>query len=398
MAEFYNRQIVSCLAVIFLQTFGGGLRPFSARETAVEIALAGLLLNFMFLIKISGFVLGLMILLAGCLLPGHTIRRLLNLSATLGVFGALSTIEFWVTGLEFIPVLRDYELAANARVTFSFTRVLSGMIAAPLVNSVALLLLFSVSQNADEARVSFRTRGLIIGSFAACQYALNMTNSSFPGMGLAPAAVTSLVACMCVKAVSQLPNTFESWWRKLTPSRLAYGPLREAIPLLIFALVLAPEVVASLIGIGSSTVVSLKLKATYVVTAGKGLSFKVVNYNEARQWNDAVTAIASLNLGHNAIINLDHANPFPVLFLAPPPKGIYRWDDFGYKLPGGAVLKWQDVIGDACVVTIPVNAFDNDVKRRLVDVVQSKLAIDFEVVYQDELWSIYRRTGDCGTA
>src|SRR5262249_2841473 len=57
ISEFYNRHIMSALAVLFLQTLGGEPTP-SKREIAVEVALAGILLNVMFMTKISGFLLG----------------------------------------------------------------------------------------------------------------------------------------------------------------------------------------------------------------------------------------------------------------------------------------------------------------------------------------------------
>ena len=111
--------------------------------------------------------------------------------------------------------------------------------------------------------------------------------------------------------------------------------------------------------------------------------------------NDAVAAIASLNLGHEAIANLDFANPFPVLFLAPPPKGIQVWWDFGFNVPRDVKLEWYNVIGDACVVTVPLQPDEPKTAVRLAQVVQPKLARDFKIVYQNEFWSIYQKTRDC---
>ena len=101
MSGFYNRQIVAALAVLFLLTFSGGSR-LSRGENALEIALFAFLLNVLFLIKISGLVVGLMILLAGCLLQGRAVYRLLNLCAALLLFGAITAIELKVTGLELL--------------------------------------------------------------------------------------------------------------------------------------------------------------------------------------------------------------------------------------------------------------------------------------------------------
>jgi hypothetical protein len=223
-------------------------------------------------------------------------------------------------------------------------------------------------------------------------------------MWLAPAAVASLAVCMGVQPVAWQAGHVESWWRRIAPSRLAEISFRDAIPLLIFVLVLAPQVLGSIVGIAFGALVSFGIESPYVVTAGKGVSFSVLRLFEpnvyARSVNDAVTAIASLNLDREAILTLDHSNPFPVLFLAPPPKGegIYRWDDLGFNGPRGAALESQEVIGDACVVTIPERPVLPEVTAQLVDIVRSKLTTDFEIVYQDEFWSIYRRTKDCATA
>ena len=398
MSEFYNRQIMSALAVLFLQTFSGG-SVSSTRENAIEVALAACLLNIMFLTKISGFLLGLMILLAGCLLQGRTARRLLNLCAALLAFAAMTAIEFKVTGLELSPIIQDYEVAAHAHLTFSFLELVGNLISWPLVGSVTLLVLFAASQNLRELCREFRCIGLIVTTYTACQFALNMTNSIDPNMWLAPAAIASLAVCMRAKPAGQQAGGSESWWHRFAPSRLAEISAQEAIPLIIFAVVLAPEIRASIVGVTTGASESLGIGSPYVVTAGKGISFRSWRPGAyEKSLNDAVSAISSLNLGYEAIANLDFANPFPVLFLAPPPQGIQVYWDFGNNVPQGALLEWQDVIGDACVVTIPVEPESTDSKDRLVEIVRSKLAADFKIVYQDKFWSIYRRTGDCATA
>ncbi len=63
--------------------------------------------------------------------------------------------------------------------------------------------------------------------------------------------------------------------------------------------------------------------------------------------------LGCLALKYDSIANLDQSNPFPVLFLAPPPKGIQVWWRFGVSVPQGAVLEWPNVIGDGCVITVP---------------------------------------------
>ena len=170
-------------------------------------------------------------------------------------------------------------------------------------------------------------------------------------------------------------------------------------------LVLVPQIIASIVGITIGTLVSLGIEGPpVVITTGTGVSLRSLPWPGHdsliydKSLNQSVAAIASLKLDHEAIANLDFANPFPVLFLAPPPKGIQVWWDWGFSVPRDAMLKWQDVIGDACVVTIPAQPGSPNVTARLFEVVRSKLATDFEMVHQDALWSIYRQTRDCATA
>jgi hypothetical protein len=101
---------------------------------------------------------------------------------------------------------------------------------------------------------------------------------------------------------------------------------------------------------------------------------------------DAVIAIDGLGLTHERIETLDTVNPFPVLFLAPAPKGIHVWWNFGYNLPKDAPLSWRAVIGDACVVTLPLKPLYPGVTRKLSDEVNSVLQSDFKIVYEDKRW------------
>jgi hypothetical protein len=394
MAAFYNRQIMSALAVLFLQTFGS--RSISSiRGNAIEVALAAGLLNIMFLTKISGFLLGLIVSLAGCLLRGRTAHRILSLCATVLAFAAITAIEFKVAGLEFLPVIKDYRVAAKAvSDSHSFFDVVGNLISWPFVSSVTLLVLFAVSQPFWKLRL--RCVGLIIGTYAACQFALNMTNSSGPSMWLAPAAIACLVVSMSASPAAEQAGGSESWWRRFAPSWLAEISVREAIPLIIFVIVLVPEIKSSVVAVKRDALVLLGIEKPYVVTAGKGISFRLLRPRVSL--NDAIAAISSLNLSHEKIANLDYFNPFPVLFLAPPPLGIQVYWDFTNNVPEGAPLEWEDVIGDACVVTIPVQPEGSRIKNRLVEVARSKLTTDFETVYQDKFWSIYRKIGGCVSA
>jgi hypothetical protein len=160
----------------------------------------------------------------------------------------------------------------------------------------------------------------------------------------------------------------------------------------------------SLVGFFVGSLVSFGIEASYVVSAGKGINFTLLKFPRRgvgeyeSSLNHAVSAIASLNLDREPIASLDWPNPFPVLFLAPPPKGVYAWSFWGINGPEGTVLTWQEIIGDACVVTVPARPNSPQLANPLADMVRPKLAADFKIVYRDELWTIYRRTQGCTTA
>src|SRR5262249_4712834 len=141
---------------------------------------------------------------------------------------------------------------------------------------------------------------------------------------------------------------------------------------------------------------ALGITAPYIITAGDGVGlWGYPGGGGEKSFNDAAKGIASFKHYHEGISNLDFLNTFSGLFFSPPPQGHHGLFDWGYNIPHHTVLNWYDVIGDACVVTIPAVPFDGEAKHRLLDVVRSKLDGDFEVVYQDGSWSIYRRSLDC---
>jgi hypothetical protein len=401
MAGFYNRLVDAALAILFLQTFG---EPQHRQPSAIEIALTAFLLNVLFSTKVSGLFLGLAILLAGCLSRRDAFARIMNLCAVLLAFMAIAAAEFAATGLEFIPVIQDYELAARARMTHSFYDFARGIAFWPLASSVALLLLFAVGHGARERRIDALRLCLLIGTYAACQFALKMATDFGASISLAPAAVASLAGCLGAKPIAWPPDGFNSAQRRLAFSRLGKISVRDAIPFLIFAWVLIPQMMGSLAGLFVGSLVLFGIETSYVVSAGKGINFTLLKFPRSgigeyeRSLNGAVSAIASLGLEHESIANVDFPNPFPVLFLAPPPRGVYGWSFWGFNAPEGTVLKWQEIIGDACVVTVPARPNIPGLAGPLADMVRPKLAADFKVVYRDELWTIYRRTQGCTAA
>jgi hypothetical protein len=402
MMAFYNRLSASTLAVLFLHTFGDRSFTNVARDRCAimsGVALSAFLLNVLFLTKISAFLLGIFIIIIGCTTQTRFVPKFVTLCATIGVFGAVTAIEFKVTGLDFIAVIREYAVAARARSHYSIHDVVQSLANGPFITSIALLLVFGLLQrpNPQGPTSGLRARGIIIGCYAGCQFALNMTNAGPPTMWLAPAAIVSLTTCIDMKETVWRTRQSENRSQSFDFYMLGDVSLREAAPFLVFALVLFRQILGSMLGVGVAVSMALGITAPYVITAGHAVSLWVYPGGAyEKSLNDAVKAIASLKLDQEVIANLDFSNTFSILFLAPPPKGNYTWYAWGYNIPYDAALNWYDVIGDACVVTIPAVSFYPGVTRRLVNVVQLKLATEFEVVYQDASWSIYQRSHDCG--
>jgi hypothetical protein len=94
-------------------------------------------------------------------------------------------------------------------------------------------------------------------------------------------------------------------------------------------------------------------------------------------------------------------NPFPALFLGPAPKGVSVYWHFNNKrgnVPIGYRPRWQEIIGDACIITEPKHPITPaaEYSEPLIDAVQERLTSAFIIVYEDELWKIWKHNSDCG--
>ena len=140
------------------------------------------------------------------------------------------------------------------------------------------------------------------------------------------------------------------------------------------------------------------------VAANKGIVFKILKGSRADSglvpyFTRAIHAIEDLGATRETIANLDFMNPFPALLLSPSPKGVQVWWDFSYNVPIGYRPSWREVIGDACIVTEPKNSplSPASYSKPLIEAVESHLAIAFTLVYEDELWKIWKYSGRCST-
>lgn len=401
MSEYFNRLILGALAVLFLQTFAAASNAQRGFDV-VDVLIAAILLNLLFLIKISGPILGIGIVLAGCLMPGELTRRPARLGVVLLAFAALTVIEFAVSGLQIVPVFREYFLAGQARGHQSPFHLAQAFSDASTLGSIALLSLFVASRPSSDAGLSWWRGALVVLCFGVLQVGLFLTNSGTPPAVAAPAAAMALAGYEARRDRAKDKTTpTEGWWRRWHPARLATIPARDVIPLLMFGYVLFPQIKGTLAAAVVGVSVALGLQTPIVVTAGSGMAFRTLPFGSAHETanyaislEDGVRALASLGLSHKLIATVDYSNPFPLLFRARSPKGVRTWWDPGFNVPVNVKPTASEVVGDACVAMVPAHPNYLGVAAFL-ERARKELPAEFNLVYQDEWWSIYRRrSGD----
>jgi hypothetical protein len=407
MALVYDRLLVSGLLVLFVQSFANDV-DLRQEGAYIDLCCAAFLLNILFLTKISGLFLGLTIVAGGFFVFGRLVQGLAGFSLILVFLGAMIAIDFIITGTNLYPVIQEYRLAAQAKME-SYSIIDGIWFASRLAvfGAVVLMVLYAISRPDRESKGRLRRCLLIIAFFWVCQVALNMSNyyddHSAAVIYLAPAAAVAIVTSTDTSAAmvfwGRLLSRFHA--RRLNEIEI---PAREGIPLLFFALIIAPALLASLTALKLDYSILSGAVKPISVTANKGIKFAILpkySYNThlALSFNRAIQAIENLGATGNKIANLDFMNPFPALFLAPAPKGISVWWDFNKhhrNVPIGYELSWQEIIGDACIVTEEDNP---DLRAEhtgpLVDVVRPHLISEFVLVYQDEFWKIWKKGNGC---
>ena len=406
MALAYNRLIMSGLMVLFVQSFAND-SDFRQDHVYIDLCLAAFLLNILFLVKISGLVLGLAIVAGGLIVRGRLTRGLVDFFLILLFLAALVTIDFVITGTNLSAVIQEYGLAAQARAEGSSVFDAQWFGSRPPVFGVAALMaLYAVSRPGWEGNRSLWRCFFIIAFYFVCQVVLNMSNSTIsPALiYLAPAAAVAIVTWT---DGSDEAAFWDRLWSRFHLRRLHEIPAREIIPMLILVLIIAPEALASLRAVKLDYSISSGVIKPIAVTANKGITFEILPKNEYRiglalSLNRAIQAIEGLGASGDTIANLDFMNPFPALFLAPAPKGVWVAWDFTRRsrsVPTGYRLSWQEVIGDACIVTEPKKPWVRptaDYSEPLVDVVKPHLASAFTLAYEDDLWKIWKNRDGCG--
>jgi hypothetical protein len=405
LALSYDRLLMSGLLVLFMQSFANDLETES-RRGYIDHFITAFLLNLLFLIKISGLIIGFTIVVGGYIVRGHYSRNFPAIPLVLLLLVVMLVIDFIITGATLSAVVQDYRLAAQARTdSYSVFDALRFACQIRVLGVVVLMTIYSVSRPGSE-RVGSLWRGLlIIAFFWLCQVVLNMSNGTYVRdlIFLAPAAAVAVATWNGYDTMA----FWDSLCSRLHPRRLHGLSAREVIPPLAIALVLVPEALASFRAVQLDYLISLGVAKPIAVTARKGVTFDVLPEDSygaalALSLNRAIRELEAIGASKEKIANVDYMNPFPALLLAPAPKGVSVFWAFGFNVPVGYKPSWQEVVGDACIITEPKQpalkhpALAAENYERLVGAVEPHLATAFTLVYQDEWWKIWKYSGDCG--
>jgi hypothetical protein len=400
MAVSYDRLTVASLSVLFVLSFA---KSTNWHRWYVDCLVAALLLDILFLVKISGFAFGLAIVVGGCFVQGNYLRGARSVILTVLILAGLLVGDFISTGTDLIAIIQQYRLAAQARVApYSVSDGLWFASRSTVLGMAALMVFYAVSPPEKMEKESLWRCFLIILAFWGCQVALNMTNRiSFIEFNiyLAPAAIVAVVTWVD----GFVPGAWDPLWPKLHLRSLHAISLREVVPPLIVGLVLVPQGISAIRALKLDySIRSSRSSELISVKANKGIQFDVFPLDPTstyyvRPINSAVEAIDKLGATREIIVNLDFTNPFPALFLAPDPmgKGVRAWWDFKVNVPADYKPTWQEVMGNACMVTEPKYLATSPNTRPLVEAVKSRLTTAFTIVYENDWWRIWKSNGDC---
>jgi hypothetical protein len=401
-AMSYDRLIMAGLLVMFVQSFANDLdvRP---ERGYIDHLTSGFLLNILLLIKISAVVVGIVILTIGLILRGPFSRSVLAIALVLMILGVMATIDFAVTGTSLSAIIHDYRMAAEGRVgAISPREALWFARRVPVLAVVGLMGLYVVSRPSRCCSHLLWNCFCIVASYWLCQVVLNMSNGSRPDLiFLAPAGAIAIVTWT---DAGNTPSSGDRFWHTFHPRRLNEISARQLIPLLLVAMVLVPELSASLGAIKLDYSIASGSTKVVTVSANRGIAFKIPEDSSSglvSYINDSILAIERLDASHETIANLDYMNPFPALFLSPAPKGVWVWWNFSRytNVPIGYSLRWQEVIGDACIVTEPKHSPETPVQyysEPLINAVEPHLSAEFTLVYEDKIWKIWKKNSGCG--
>ncbi|MCB2048721.1 MAG: hypothetical protein KDE32_10905 [Novosphingobium sp.] len=386
---FYNRISIACLVVLFLHAFAGvnGTKALSWPALAREIAAGAMLLLFAFLFKISALAIGIFILFAAILAYRNKVQGLLVAAGA----SVLASLLIWLVTLAFGIGLgnlaAEYALAGKAKGVPGVVAIVQALFKDPLDALNIILVVFGLY---ILVRYDRRNWMLLSGVFVVCvgsTFLLNISNE-YETIWLYPPAF-AIMAAVALRGHGRQPEEEGKVRAMPWSSGIALVPLTG------FLVILANGIFGTGIALASGLSVVSGLRDEYVVTGDRGIRFHTFCQDEGcdygRTINEGVALLRKNGLEHEKIATLTHSNPFPVLMLAPPHRGTQVWWNFGFNVPKDAVLTWKDVLGDATVVMVPLTGDYPHVREKLLSTVQARLDSDFELVFADSEWKIYRQ-------
>src|SRR5215469_11891298 len=241
MAGYYNRLSVAALAVLFLQFFTGQ-RNRSHSGLMVECGTAAILLNILFLVKISTFILGIGIIMVSTLALrprsfSSTAKMLMVLFLFLTIIVAADLV---IAGTNPADFLHTYQTAAATKLSpvsgNSIDRMLKSW---SLVVSVLLLVIYARRPPAIPRGAS----ATVIGAYAVIQLCLNVSNTQPETIFLAPACALVLLSWRRSSELERSDQAPRRHWLRKSPM--------AALPAVMCLLVLVPQMVSSAFGFSS---------------------------------------------------------------------------------------------------------------------------------------------------
>lgn len=341
MSGFYNRISVAALVVLFVQCFVRGPTKTEG-EGYFDIASCAVLLNVMFLVKISAFAFGVA-LIAGACICRFSEFGLRDLAVTALLFVTVVAAEFWLTGMTPASLLHDYLEAASVRADLAtgdgLQRIWASWAALLFVPALALYGLLKRPRNIPVWQVM-----LVISAYYLLQLALNITNTQPQTVFIAP-------ACAVVFLAWKKPL---EWPRKL-------WRLDESLPLVTFLFLMVSQAFASFVGLGLLIAVETRIATPIIVSAGRGIALPVLQVGLdsahttgfALAVNSGVALLKSSGIEDLPTTSLDYENPFSALLESPSPKGVPVLWDMGFMEPIDQPLSPDELVGDACIVMQP---------------------------------------------
>jgi predicted tellurium resistance membrane protein TerC len=395
MAGYYNRVTVAALAVLFLQSF---IKPRGSPPSHIvwDAAITAVLLDVLFLVKISAFILGIGVIMIGevafRLRPlRNTVKFLMMICLLLAIMLAA---DLALSGTNPEDFFDTYQAAAETKFLSlygnSIDRVLKSW------SLVVSVLLFATYARRTPA-IPRRTSMIVIGTYAAIQLCLNVSNTQPETIFMAPACAIALL----------------SWRPPSPPERPDQAPRRRwlsdspmaVLPAVICLLVLIPQMVSSAFGLALVASVVSGREVPIYISAGKGITVPVVgapgDAGRAEEFainvNRGVEALEHLNVTGEAVATLDYANPFPPLFGLPSPKGVPVVWALGYDQPYDGALQPHELVGDSCIVMLPSQPTQvvKGSAELVIAAAKPILARSFNLVRDDDYWKIYRRKDGC---